>query len=67
MESKYELFQTKQILQGLTLCKMPEFHLTFWCGNFLETHRKYAFSQNFHTNKLGEIMIFYAVWHKCIG
>ena len=55
----------------LTLCKIPKFHLIFWCGNFLESHSfrsvsgescgNCAFQQNFHTRKLGEISVFQAV------
>ena len=37
-----------------TLRKIPLFHLVFCCG-------KCAFPRNFHTRKLGEITVFYAV------
>ena len=50
------------------------FHLISWCGNFVETHsfhrvranqpqlcRNFAFPNNFHNRKLGEIMVFYAM------
>ena len=36
------------------LGKIPQFQLIFWCGNFVEQH-------SFHTRKLGEITVFYAV------
>ena len=34
-----------------TLCKIPYFHLVYWCENCV-------FPQNFHIRKLGEIMFF---------
>ena len=53
-----------------TLHKIPSFHLTSWCGNFVERHSfrivsgdspETVFPQNFHTMKLGEITVFYVV------
>ena len=53
-----------------TLCKIPKFHLNSWCRKgavAVECQAippklsKTAFPQNFHTRKLGEISIFYAV------
>ena len=38
----------------LTLRKISNFHLIFWCGNC-------AFPQNIHTRKLGDMLIIYAV------
>ena len=53
-----------------TLYKIPKFHLISWCGNLQKrtysrksqtTHpklyRNSAFSENFHTRKVGEIMV----------
>ena len=45
----------------MTLPKNPKCHLISWCRNFVETLRKHAFPQNFHTRKLGEITVFYSV------
>ena len=55
--------------------KYRNFHLTSWYENFMEKHiflhsfkrfaRNYeetAFPRNFHTRKLGEITVFYAVY-----
>ena len=54
-----------------TLRKIPKFQLIFCFGNFAEkqhSFRKFsgessetAFPQNFHTRKLGEILLFYSV------
>ena len=50
-----------------TLRKIPKFHLISWYGNFVERHSfpklfgSCAFPQNFHTEKLGEITVFYGV------
>ena len=41
--------------------KIPKFHLISWCGNFVERHGNCVFPQNFHTRKLVEISVFYAV------
>ena len=55
------------------LRKLPHFHLISWYGNFVERHSfrivsnhpklcgNCAFPQNFHTRKLGEITVLYAV------
>ena len=46
---------------------MLQLHLHFWCVNFAERanhpklRRNCAFPQNFHTMKLGKIMVFYAL------
>ena len=51
----------------------PPFHFHFhWCANFVEQHSfcmncakqcgNCAFPQHFHTRKLGEILVFYAVF-----
>ena len=58
----------------LALRKIPQFHLIYWCENFVgrhsfrivsgdspETMRKLCLPQNFHTRKLGEITVFFAV------
>ena len=45
-----------------SLCKIPKYHLIFWYVNFVEKHS--IFPQNFHTRKLGEISVFYAVFSK---
>ena len=62
-----------QTCQHFTLHKIPYFHLISWCENFMEAHsvhsltdhpklcRNCAFSQNFHTRKLGEIMVLFEV------
>ena len=45
-------------------CGKAQFPHSFgrWCGNFVERHSgNCAFPQNFHTRKLGEITVFYAV------
>ena len=50
--------------------KYRNFHLTSWYGNFVEKHvfcivpsdEETAFPRNFHTRKLGEITLFYAVY-----
>ena len=42
------------------LRKMPKFYLISWCENFVETAKfpkVFAFPQNFHTRKLGEISV----------
>ena len=44
-----------------TLHKIPWFHLVSWCGSFRANHTKIAFPQIFHTRKLGEISVFYAI------
>ena len=52
----------------LSLCKIPKFHLISWCGvceNVQcpgENFGWVAFLQNFHTRKLGEITVIYAVY-----
>ena len=58
---------------GVLERKIPKFHRNSWCGNFVETHsfrrvageslfhKNCAFKQNFHTRKLEEISLFYAV------
>ena len=48
------IFAEKEYFQRFTLRKIPWFHLTFWYGNC-------AFPQNFHTKKVGEITVVYAV------
>ena len=58
----------------LPLRKIPKFHLISWCINFLEKHSfrrvsrerqkleaNFTFPQNFHTRKLGETSVFYAM------
>ena len=57
-----------------SLHKLPQLHLISWRGNFVarhsfrmvsgdspETMRKLCLAKNFHTKKLGEITVFYAV------
>ena len=57
-----------------SLRKIPQFYLISWCGNFAERYSflrvlgdssktmwSCAFPRNFHTTKLGEILVFYAV------
>ena len=39
----------------MLLRKIPWFHLISWCANFAKRH-------SFHTMKLGEITVFYAVF-----
>ena len=49
----------------IALRKIPRFHFISWCANFVETnfanHTKlgenFAFPQNFHTCKLGDILL----------
>ena len=57
----------------LTLGKIPKFHLNSWYKNFVEMHSFHCgtihpkffgncpLPQTFHSYKLGEIMVFYAV------
>ena len=60
--------------QEKSLRKIPQFHLICWCGDFVQRHSfriasgdwpklcgSCAFLQDFHTRKLGEIKVFYAV------
>ena len=49
-------------IRFISLRKIPKFQLIFWCGNFVEKHSFRAFPQNFHTRKLDEISVFYAVY-----
>ena len=50
----------------MSLRKIPKFYLISWCGNFVESHGFFwencAFPQNFHTQKLGKILVFCAVY-----
>ena len=39
---------------GVSLRKIPQFHLIFWCGNFVERHIFYIVS--------GDFTVFYAVF-----
>ena len=64
VSGQYSIFSS----QLAVTAKNTEFHLIFWCGNFVEGHsfcirqklcRNCAFLQNFHTRKLGEIMVFF--------
>ena len=48
------IFAEKEYFQRFTLRKIPWFCLIFWYGNC-------AFPQNFHTRKVGEITVVYAV------
>ena len=49
------------------IAEITQFHLIPWCGNFVKTQIPYnfskncAFPQNFHTRKLCETTVFYAV------
>ena len=51
--------------------KILQFHLIFWCRNYVKRHSfrqvsgNCAFVQNLYTRKLGEITVFYAV-RKCL-
>ena len=68
-----ETFQDSFYIEPLH--KIPKFRLISWCGNFVKTHsfrrvlgkssetlqKNFEFPQNFHTRKLGEISVFYAV------
>ena len=51
--------------------QMPKFHLILWCENFVEIHSfrsvsgdetlgNWAFPQNFYSQELAEISVFYA-------
>ena len=48
-------------MPSTTLRKISKFHLISWCGNFVERHSFRRVSGDFHTAKLGEITVFYAV------
>ena len=48
------------------LQKRLQFQLTFWCGNFVDKQgncscKSCMFPKNFHTRKLSQISVFYAV------
>ena len=47
-------------VKNRTLRKIPRFHLISYCGNC-------ASPQNFHTRKLGEILVFYTVKTKTLS
>ena len=40
----------------------PNFMVWKFCGKAQFPYRNYAFPQNFHTMKLGEITVFYAMY-----
>ena len=69
-QSKLATEQQNHYVNYSTLHKIPQFHLISWCGNFIERNSfrkspkfmpKFCLSTNFHTRKLQEITVFYAV------
>ena len=63
--SNHVIFRVENYQPALQ--KLPLFHLISWCWNFVERHifrivsGNCAFPQIFHTRKLGEITVFYAM------